>query len=91
MLTLCYGILAKAIRTTIRPEFRVPTDLFLLYARNQKYMVFFHVIFFFSTTIRPKIRASIDFFYSCARNHSTEIYGPLSFILSFEHDHSTKN
>ena len=74
MLPLRYGILAKAIRTTIRPEFRVPTDLFLLYARNiqQKYMVFFYVIFLFSTTIRPKIRASIDFFL-CARNHSTEI------------------
>ena len=25
-----YGILAKAIRTTIRPEFGVTTDLFLL-------------------------------------------------------------
>ena len=50
-------ILGKAICSTIRPEFGVPTDSSLLFAHD----------------------------------HSTEIYGPLSFIFSFVHDHSTKN
>ena len=34
MLPSCYGTLAEAIRTTIRPEFRVPTDLLILHARD---------------------------------------------------------
>ena len=55
MLPLLSVILAEAIRTTIRPEFRVPTDLFLLFAHA----------------------------------NSTKIYSPLSFNLSFLHDHST--
>ena len=49
-------ILAKVICTTLRPEFRVPTDLFLLFAHG----------------------------------HLAKIYGPLSFILFFVHDHSSK-
>ena len=48
---------AKSICTTIRPKFRVPTDLIILYAQD----------------------------------HSTKIYGPLSFNLSFVHDHPTKH
>ena len=122
--------LAEAIiRTTIRPEFRVPTDLFMLYAHDHliKILVFFHLIFLFCTTIRPKIRVVIDlFFYVHAtirpkymflfhlcfllsttvrpkitvhidlfllfvHDYSTKIYGLLSFILSFVHNHSTKN
>ena len=57
MLPLGSEILAEAICTTIRPEFEVPTDLFLLFAHDQ----------------------------------STKIYGPLSFNISFAHNHSTKN
>ena len=95
MLPSCYGILAEAIRTTIRPEFRVRTDLFILYGHNHSTkiygMVFFHLISLFSTTIRPKIRVPIDLFFLCARDHSTEIYGPLLFILSFVHNHSNKS
>ena len=32
--------LAEAIRTTIRPEFRVPTDLFMLYACDHSIKIF---------------------------------------------------
>ena len=56
MLSLHSVILAEAIYTAIRPEFRVPTDLFLLIEHD----------------------------------HSTKIFGLLSFILSFVHDHSAK-
>ena len=48
-------------------------------------MVLFHLIFLFYTTIRPKLRVLIDLFLLCAYDHSTEIYGPLSFILSSVH------
>ena len=42
------------------------------------------------TTIRP-IRVIIDLFILFAHDQSTKLYGPLSFILSFVHDHSTKS
>ena len=64
MLSSCYGTLAEALRTTIRLEFRVLTDLFYMHATiRQKYMVFFHLIFLFCTTIRPKIRVLIGLFF----------------------------
>ena len=84
-------ILAKAICTTIRPKFRVPTHFFHMHTTIwQKYMGLFHLIFLLCTTIRPKISVLIDLFLLRAYDHSTEIYGPLSFILSSVHDHSTK-
>ena len=158
-------ILAEAICMTIRPELKVPTDLFYLHTTiRQKHMVLFHLIFLFSqpfeqklrsslicffylhttnrqkymvlfqifsiffaqpfeqklessliyflyvhttiwrkyillfhffyplcTTIRPKISVLIDLFLLFVRDHSTKLYGPLSFILSLVHHHSTKN
>ena len=64
MLPSCYGTLVEALRTTIRLEFRVLTDLFYMHATiRQKYMVFFHLIFLFCTTIRPKIRVLIGLFF----------------------------
>ena len=86
-------ILAEVICTTLRPEFRVPTDFFLLFAHGHsaKYMVLFHLIFLLCSTNRPKIRILDDLFLLCTHDHSIEIYGPLSFILfSFVHDHSSK-
>ena len=53
-------------------------------------MVLFRLFFLLCTTIRPKNRALIDLFLLCAHDHSTELYGPLSFILFSVHDHSTK-
>ena len=82
MLSSCYGTLAEALRTTIRLEFRVLTDLFYMHATiRQKYMVFFHLIFLFCTTIRPKIRVLIDLFFMCTRPFDKNIWS--SFINSF--------
>ena len=57
MLLPCSSILAKSIYTTIRPEFRVPTDLFLLYAHDHS----------------TKIYGSLSFSLSFAHDHSTKI------------------
>ena len=54
-------------------------------------MVLLHLIFLLCTAIRPKIRFHIDLFLLFGHNHSIKVYGPLSFIVSFVHDHSTKN
>ena len=66
-------ILAEVLCRTLRPEFRVPTDFFLLFAQ----------FFLLCTTNRPKIRILNNLFLLCTHDHSTEIYGPLSFILFF--------
>ena len=86
-------IKSEATRTTIRPEFNIPTDILVLNARDHSTKRYSFLSFNLSTymTIWPKIRVAIYFFFLCARDHSTKIYGPLSFILSFEHDHWTKN
>ena len=38
-----------------------------------------------------RVKVTTDFFLLCAHDYSTKIYGPISFILSFVHNHSTKN
>ena len=55
--------------------------------RNEKtkYMVLFCLLFLLCTAIRPKVRVLIDLFRSFPHDHSSEISGPLSFILSFVH------
>ena len=64
---------------------------FYLYTTiRQKYMSLFYLFFILYTTIRP-IRVIIDLFILFAHDQSTKLYGPLSFILSFVHDHSTKS
>ena len=56
MLPLLSVILAEAIRTTIRPEFRVPTDLFLLFAHDHS----------------TKIYGPLSFNLSFVHDHSTK-------------------
>ena len=56
-----------------------------------KYMVLFHLFFLLCTIIRPKVKLLIDLFISFTHDHSTEIYGPLSFVLSFVQDYWPKN
>ena len=75
MLPLRSGILAESICTTIRTEFRVPIDLFLLFGHD-------HL---------TKAYGPLSFILSFVHNHLTKLYGLLSFILSFVRDHSTKN
>ena len=79
--------------TTIRPKIRVVIDLFFYVHATirPKYMFLFHLCFLLSTTVRPKITVHIDLFLLFVHDYSTKIYGLLSFILSFVHNHSTKN
>ena len=87
------GILAEAIYMTIQPEFRVPTDSFLLFAHDHSAKKYGPLSFniSFVTTIRPKISVLIDLLLLFIPDHSTELYGPLLLILSLVHNHSTKN
>ena len=84
------GILAETVLIYLLNN----TNLLLLFAHNHSTKVYgpFSFIFLLYTTIRPKVRVLIELFLLCAHDHSAEIYahGPLSFILSFVHDHSTK-
>ena len=65
MLPSCHRTLAEAIPTTIWPEFKVPTDILVLYARDYSTKIYSFLSFNLSTcmTIWPKIRVAIDFFY----------------------------
>ena len=62
------------VHTTIRP----------------KYVAFLYLFFFFCTTIRPRLRVLTCLIFLYAHNHLIKICGPLPFIITFEHDHSTK-
>ena len=57
-------------------------------------MVLFHLFFLLHPIIWPRVMVIIDLFIDLfilfAHDHLTNIYGPLSFALSFEKDHSTK-
>ena len=62
------------VHTTIRP----------------KYVVFLYLLFLLCTIIRRRLMALTYLFFLCAHNHLIKICGPLPFIISFVHDHSTK-
>ena len=85
-------ILAEAICMTIRPEFRVPTDLFLLFAHDHSTKIYgplsFNLSFVHDRS--TKNYGSHWFISFTWHDHSTKIYGLLSFIFSFVHGHSTK-
>ena len=85
-------ILAEALCTTIPPEFRVSTDLFLLFAHDHSTKLYGPLSFNLSFVQghSTKIRVLIDLFLLWAHDHSIKIYGPLSFIVSFVRDHWTK-
>ena len=55
------------LQTTIRP----------------KYIILFHLLFLLCMTIRANIMVLIDLFILFGYDHSTEICGPLLYILSF--------
>ena len=91
MFPSCCGILAEAICTTIQPEFRVPTDSFLLYAHDRLRKIYGSLSFNLSF-VQDHLMENVhtEFFLLFAYDHLTKVYVPLSFILSFEHHHSTK-
>ena len=80
------------LQTTIRPKIRVFIDLFLSSARDHSTEIcgFLIFIFFVCTTIRPRLRVLTCLIFLYAHNHLIKICGPLPFIITFEHDHSTK-
>ena len=78
------GILAEAICTSIRAEFRVFADLFISFAHGHSTKIYdlLSFIISFCTIIQTKIRVLIDLFLLFAYNHSAKIYDRLSFITS---------
>ena len=72
--------------TTIRPKIRDFIDLFLSCADDHSTEICGFVIFivFLCMTIRPRLRVLTHLILLYAHN------GPLPFIITFEHDHSTK-
>ena len=84
MLPSLSGILAEATCTSIRPEFRVSTDSFLLFVYNQLAKIYGPLSFILSlcATIRPKIRVLIYLFnFICTWWLDKIIWSP--FIYSF--------
>ena len=66
MLPPCSSIWAKSICTTIRPEFRVPTDLFLLYAHDHSTKTYGPLPFNLSFCARPfdqKLGSTLIYFF----------------------------
>ena len=88
-------ILAEAICTTIRPEFRVPTDLFLLFAHDHSTKIYgplsFNLSFVHDNSTKTQLaRVLTGLFFYLHTTIRQKMYRPLSFILSFVYDHSTK-
>ena len=70
--------------TTIRPKIRFLLNIYIFYLHTiipPKYMVLFHLFFLLTTAVQPNIRVLIDLYLLFAHDHSTEIYGPLPYIL----------
>ena len=86
MLPSCSGILAEAICMTIRPEFRVPTDLLILFAHHHSTKIYGPLSFnlSFVMTIGPKIRVLTGLFLLFGHDHSIKVIGhSYSLIYSF--------
>ena len=86
---------SNRICTTIRPEFRVPTDLFLLFAHDhstKKYgPLSFNLSFVHDNSTKTQLaRVLAGLFFYLHTTIRQKMYRPLSFILSFVYDHSTK-
>ena len=77
--------------TTIRPKIRVFIDFFLSCAHDHSTEICcFLILFLLCTTIRRRLRVLTYLFFLYAHNHLIKICGPLPFIITFVHDHSTK-
>ena len=88
-----YLFICLFLCATIRSKIRVPL-IYIFYLRTairSKYTVLFHLFFLLCRTILPKIWVLSGLLSLFAPDHLIKIYGPFSFILSFVHDHSTKN
>ena len=80
MLPLCYETLAEAIHTTIQPEFRVPTELFILYACDLSKNIY-SLLFFSAWPFDQKLGSSLIYFFMCTQPSDQNIWS--SFIYTF--------
>ena len=80
MLPLCYETLAEAIHTTIQPEFRVPTELFILYACDLSKKIY-SLLFFSAWPFDQKLGSSLIYFFMCTQPSDQNIWS--SFIYTF--------
>ena len=80
------------LHTTVQPKYMVFFHLFFLLCTTiePKIKVLIDLFLLFVHD-HAKITVLIDLFLLSVHDHSTEIHGPLSFILSFVHNYSTKN
>ena len=80
----CTRPLDQKLGSSLIYFFRVHTTI------RPKYVVFLYLLFLLCTTIRPRLRVLTYLFFLHAHNHLIKICGPLPFIITFVHDHSTK-
>ena len=80
MLPLCYETLAEAIHTTIQPEFRVPTELFILYACDLSKKIY-SLLFFSAWPFDQKLGSSLIYFFFFSQPSDQNIWS--SFIYTF--------
>ena len=88
-----YRFLAKAIYTTIRPEFMVPTDLFLFCAHDYSTKVYgpLSLISSFVPNHLTKNWTSLTYLFYLYSTIRPKIRILINLFLFFVHDHSTKN
>ena len=78
--------------TTIRPKIRVFIYLFVLCAHDHSTQIlwFSYIYYFFCARPFDEDLGYHLFIFLYAHNHLVKICGPLPFIITFVHDHSTK-
>ena len=79
----CSSVLAKLICTTIRPEFRVPTDLFILCSHDHSTKIY-GLLSFIISSARPfdqKIRSTLIYFFICTRAFDQKLGSPLIYFI----------
>ena len=79
----CTGPFDQKLGFSLISFFHVHTTI------RPKYVAFLN-LFFLCTTTRPRLRVLTYLIFLYAHNHLIKICGPLPFIITFEHDHSTK-
>ena len=93
MLLLRSGILAEAICTSIRIEFRSQLVFFFyLYTTiRQKYIILFHLFFLFAQPFDQKLGSTLIYFFYLHTTIRPKIRVYIDLFLLFVHDYSTKN
>ena len=88
------GSLTEEICTSIRPEFRVPNDLFLLFTHDHSVKVYdlLSIIIFFAQPFDQKLGSKlIYYFFYLYTTIRPKIRVLINLFILFVHDHLTKN